>query len=159
MNKNLTITRASRLGLAAAAVAVAAGSMLGAGVAPAHAGPTLGCIPAPSITIHDEAGWELNGSVVPTVSLSKKACWLVKVHFATNDGTAKKSAGDYPGTSGDLVFQPGTTHLQLPVTIFDDGLGDSGETFSVNLSGPSGATIADSVGIMTILEGEPPTPG
>ena len=81
-----------------------------------------------------------------TVSLTGQAHTLdVAVHYATSNGTA--SAGpDYTATSGTLVFPVGTTSLPLPITVLGDVGFEPGETITVTLSNPTGATIGDGWG-------------
>ncbi len=157
MSKNATIKRASRLGLAAAALATA--TMLGASVAPAHAGLDDLCIPGPtpSIIPVDIVTYEDLGVEQMTVRLSRPACWQVTVHYATQGITATQ-AHDYKGTSGFVVFPPNSTIRTLPVTILDDPWVEQPEIVAVNSNAPFGATLPDKVGLMTILDGSP-TPG
>ena len=54
------------------------------------------------------------------------------------------------GQVGDLTFAAGTTQQFVDVTVNGDTTVESNETFFVNLSSPSGATIADGQGQGTI---------
>ena len=87
------------------------------------------------------------------VTLESASSGTVTVNYATADGTA--TAGeDYTATSGTLTFAPGETEKTVSVTIIDDTVEDSGETFRLVLSDPSGATLADSEAAGTILDTE-----
>ena len=65
----------------------------------------------------------------------------VTVRYRTADGTAT-AGSDYTATSGTVAFAAGETSKTVNVRILDDSVEDSGETFFVELSNPSGATIA-----------------
>jgi subtilisin-like proprotein convertase family protein len=61
------------------------------------------------------------------------------------------SAGaDYMSTAGTLTIPAGATSGNINVAINGDILVEAAETFTVNLSAPSGATIADGLGLGTI---------
>jgi len=158
MRENPNFKRASRLGITAA---VLAATLLGAGAAPAQARPGKLCNPGPtpSITINDDGGFEAAGTGELQVRLSNPACWTVKVHYSTSDMSATVGF-DYVQAQGDLVFSPGTTQKFIPLELFPDNKDEQPEeTFAVNLSSASGATIADNLGIMTIWEGDVVEPG
>ena len=87
------------------------------------------------------------------VTLENASTGTVTVNYATADGTAK-AGEDYTATSGTLTFAPGETEKTVSVTILDDTVEDSGETFRLVLSDPSGATLADSEAAGTILNAE-----
>jgi hypothetical protein len=110
--------------------------------------------PPPSLKINDvsitegKRGTKLMTFTVSLVGLTEK--W-VSVNYATADGTAKTSDHDYQATFGTLYFAPGQTTATFSVVIYGDSKKEPNETFSVNLSGASEATILDGVGIGTIL--------
>jgi hypothetical protein len=73
----------------------------------------------------------------------------VTVGYATANGTA--SAGsDYVAQSGTLTFAAGQTSRTIGVVVKGDRNAEPNETFTVRLSGPSGATIARATGVGTI---------
>src|SRR5512132_9069 len=72
------------------------------------------------------------------------------VNFATTDGTATVADGDYAPTSGTLSFLPGDTTKNVDVTVNGDTKHETGETFTVDLSGAVNASIADNQGVGTI---------
>ena len=80
----------------------------------------------------------------------------VQVTYATADDTANSSAGDYvPIDSTTLTFnlaagQADATQF-IQVTVNGDELEEAHETFSVDLSSPVGAFLADGQGVGTIL--------
>ena len=78
----------------------------------------------------------------------------VTVFWSTADGTAtggNNKNSDYRTGSGTLTFNPGQTSLTVTVRVIGDRKSEPNETFSVNLSGATNATIADAQGLGTIL--------
>src|SRR6185295_15045037 len=73
----------------------------------------------------------------------------VTVNWATADGTANQPS-DYTQGSAALTFNPGETTKTVTVTVNGDTLFEANETFFVNLSGASGATVTDNQGLGTI---------
>jgi probable HAF family extracellular repeat protein len=80
-----------------------------------------------------------------TVSLSTATTVAVSVTFATANGSAI-AGEDYNAVSGTLVFNAGETTKTIVVDVIGDRKRESDESFSVNLSGASGATILDASG-------------
>ncbi len=73
------------------------------------------------------------------------------VAYSTANGTATAGA-DYMAASGTVTFAAGETSKMVHVDIAGDVLAEGNETFTVNLSAPTGATIADGTAIGTILD-------
>ncbi|XP_074662888.1 sodium/calcium exchanger 1-like [Tubulanus polymorphus] len=57
----------------------------------------------------------------------------VYVDYKTEDGTAN-AGSDYEFAEGSIVFYPGETHKQFPITIIDDEIFEEDEHFYVRLS-------------------------
>jgi hypothetical protein len=89
-----------------------------------------------------------------TATLSAPSGQVVTVAYASADGTAV-APGDYQAVSGSLVFTPGQTSQTVTVPVNGDLLGEANETFTVNLSNPSDATIVDGQGVDVILNDDP----
>jgi hypothetical protein len=85
------------------------------------------------------------------VALSSASEETVSVEYATADGTALVSGGDYYAASGVVTFQPGDTTATIAVNVRGDRKREPDETFFVNLGNPIGAAFADDEGIGTIL--------
>ncbi|MFO1351110.1 MAG: Calx-beta domain-containing protein [Gammaproteobacteria bacterium] len=85
-----------------------------------------------------------------TVTLSNPSVNTVTVNYATANGTAS-AASDYTATSSVLTFIAGQTSKTISVTVHGDTMVEANETFTVNLSGAVGATIADAQGLGTII--------
>jgi Ca2+-binding RTX toxin-like protein len=90
------------------------------------------------------------------VTLSQASSATVTVNFATANGTAVAGA-DYTATSGTITFVPGDVSEPIPVSILGDALDELDETFSINLSGASGATVNDGQAVATITDDDPLT--
>jgi chitinase len=102
----------------------------------------------PSISISDVTMAEGNGgsqAAVFVVTLSAPSANQVTVGYATADGKAR-TPSDYQGVTGSLVYAPGEVSKTISVTVYGDTLSEREENFFVNLSGASGATIADAQG-------------
>ncbi|HEX7155181.1 MAG TPA: Calx-beta domain-containing protein [Thermoanaerobaculia bacterium] len=108
----------------------------------------------PAITIDDVAvveGDAGTSSAVFTVSLSGTSAVPVSVAWSVSAGTATPG-GDVELGSASLLFPAGETEATIVVTLHGDTLIENNETFFVNLSGPSNATLADAQGSGTIAD-------
>ena len=88
-----------------------------------------------------------------TVSMSGSNTLGASVSYATADGsTNPATAGsDYVATSGTLTWAAGDTSSQtISVTVNGDTTVEPDETFYVNLSSPTNATLSKSQGVGTI---------
>ena len=74
------------------------------------------------------------------------------VQYATVDGTAT-AASDFTGIAATtLSFAAGETAKTVTVNVSGDNVAEPRETFSIKLSSPSGATIADDTGLATVFD-------
>src|SRR5262249_54490756 len=89
-----------------------------------------------------------------TVTLSAPSALPVTVKYATANGTAT-AGGDYQSRSGTLTIPARPTTGTITVPVVGDRLPEPDETFFVNLSGASNATIADAQAMGTIADDEP----
>jgi ribosomal protein L35AE/L33A/disulfide oxidoreductase YuzD len=113
--------------------------------------------PLPALSIGNATVTEGASGIVNatfTVTLSPLSGRQVTVHYATADGTAG-APGDYTATSGDLTFASGDTSETITVPVKGDLLDEDNETFTVELSNPGNATIADAEGTGTITDDDP----
>ena len=111
----------------------------------------------PSLRIGDVTVTEGNTGTVAatfTVTLSAASTETITVAYATANGTAT-AGSDYQAASGTLTFAPGETSKTITVLVNGDRLAEPNETFVVNLSSPTNATIADGQGVGTIVDDEP----
>ncbi len=118
-----------------------------AAVAPIVVNPVVD----PSISINDVTVNEAAGTMTFTVTLDQPTTATVSVNFATTPGSAV-SPEDFTSVVGSLTFAPGVTTQVVTVNIKNDGIYEGSETFNVNLSTPTNATIGDGVGIGTIKD-------
>ena len=110
----------------------------------------LGFSVVPELSVADAEGTETADLAIAfTVTLAPAAAGQVTVNYATADGTATAPA-DYTSTSSMLTFEPGQTSKTIEVLIVDDDEEDNGETFTLTLSDPSGAVLADAGATGTI---------
>ena len=109
--------------------------------------------PPPTISINDVSSSEGNAGTTSftfTVTLSNQSSQAVAVNFQTANGTATVAGSDYATASGTVTFAPLDTSETVTVQVNGDALFESDETFLVNLSGSTGAAVADSQGQGTI---------
>jgi hypothetical protein len=108
----------------------------------------------PAFTVSDASGNEGNSgttTLVFTVSLTPASGTTARVNYATADGTATLADNDYESAAGTLEFTPGQTSKTVSVTVNGDTQDEPNETFTLQLSSPQGATIADGSATGTIL--------
>jgi hypothetical protein len=91
------------------------------------------------------------------VTLSTPSKRTVSVAFATADGSAVASS-DYAASSGTITFAPGETSTTVDVAITGDIDVEADETFTIALSRPANATVADGSAIGTIQNEDRPRP-
>ncbi len=114
----------------------------------------------PTISINDVAVTEGDAgtiSAVFTVGLSNASYQTITVKYATANGTAT-APGDYTALPlATLTFSPGTLTQTITVQVIGDtNYEPPSETFFVNLSSPTNATIADGQGLGTITNDDCP---
>jgi hypothetical protein len=113
--------------------------------------------PPPSVRIDDVTVREGNtgtASAAFTVTLSQATGADVTVHYATADITAT-AGSDYVSALGTVTIPAGQTSKTFTIAVKGDRLPEPTETFAVNLSAPTNATIADGQAIGTIVDNEP----
>jgi hypothetical protein len=117
---------------------------------------------APTISINDTSVTEGDSGTTNAtfnVTLSAVSGQQVTVNYATADSTATVGT-DYQSTSGTLTFNPGQTTQTITVLVNGDTTFEQNETFFVNLTTPTNATILDNQGVGTITNDDaaPPVP-
>ncbi len=108
---------------------------------------------APSIIINDVSVNEGAGTATFTVTLSAASGLPVTVDYNTSNGTAI-AGSDYSAVNGTLTFSPGVVTQTITVPITNDIMLENNETFNVNLLNPTNATIADNLGVGTIIDND-----
>jgi uncharacterized repeat protein (TIGR01451 family) len=112
----------------------------------------------PAVSIDSVSQNEGNSGTTPfafTVSLSNPSSQTVTVNYTTADGTASVADSDYTAAGGTLTFAPGVLTQPITVNVNGDTKFESNETFTVNLTGPSNATLGTSSGTGTIQNDDP----
>ena len=110
---------------------------------------------APAVSVGDTTVAEDGGSATVHVRLDGPSARTVTVDYATAPGSASAGA-DYTTTGGTVTFAPGETSTTVSIPIVDDDLEESPpETFTVELSNPHEATIADGSGVVSIADNDP----
>ena len=103
--------------------------------------------------------WEVAedaGPVTLTVLLSHAMESEVRVPWTTVAATATATAGeDFGAGAGTLTFDPGERTRQFVVTITDDALDESRETFHVDLGTPHNAVLGVERGTVAITDDDP----
>src|SRR6185369_14102228 len=89
-----------------------------------------------------------------TVTLLYASNVDVTVHYDTADITAA-AGSDYTAASGDVLIPACQTSRTFTVAVKGDRLAEPTETFAVNLSAATNATIDDGQGVGAILDNEP----
>jgi Ca2+-binding RTX toxin-like protein len=120
--------------------------------------------PAPNISIENITITEGNAGTTNatfTVSLNVASGQIITVDYATADDSA--TAGeDYTTTIGTLTFAAGETTQTITVPVLGDTTDEADETFFINLTNPTNATITTNQGIATITDDDttvsPPPP-
>ena len=106
--------------------------------------------PLPNLAIGDTEARE--GDMAEfLVRLRPSSDETVAVSFRTVDGTAVAGI-DYTSTMGTLRFEPGETSATIAVSTLTDEMAEGPERFTLELSDPVGATVADGTGVGTITD-------
>jgi hypothetical protein len=111
----------------------------------------------PSVRLNDLTVTEGNTGTVNatfTLTLSAASTVNVTVHYGRADITAMADS-DYTAASGTVTILAGQLSRTFTVVVLGDRVPEPTETFAVNLSAATNATIGDGQGIGTILDNEP----
>jgi uncharacterized repeat protein (TIGR01451 family) len=113
--------------------------------------------PTPTLAIGDLAQFEDDAgtpTMTFTVTLTGATDLPASVNYTTNNRAAS-SVDDYVTAAGTLNFTPGDTSETIAVTINGDVTAEGDEDFVVDLSAPTGATIADNQALGVIRNDDP----
>ena len=114
----------------------------------------------PAVFVRDASIAEGNSgtkSLSVRVELSASSTVPIQVSYTTAGGTAQ-SGGDFHSTTGTLTFAPGGKVLSITVPIIGDAQYESDETFSVNVTTATGATVGDGSATCTITNDDKAPP-
>jgi uncharacterized delta-60 repeat protein len=93
---------------------------------------------------------ESSGSAVLTLSRSNGSAGTASITYTTANGTAT-AGNDYLASTGTVTWADGdATDKKILIPIRPDAISDSGETFTVTLSNPSGAALVSTQATATI---------
>lgn len=113
---------------------------------------------APGASVHDVT--VLEGSAGTTVvevpvTLSWPSTSPVTVTLDTTPGSAAEG-DDFAPAGAELTFAPGETSKTLEIDVVGDQRFEPSEKFSVGLTSPVGATVADASAIVTLIDDDDP---
>lgn len=115
----------------------------------------------PSASIDSPAAEEGDtgtAAVTFTISLSAAAPAAGSIRFATADGAAV-AGEDYVAAQDTVAFAAGDTSMTIDVEVIGDELDESNESFTLQLSDASGATLATATTQATIEDDDGPVSG
>ena len=113
----------------------------------------------PALSINDAFGTE-GGDVVFTVTASSPSEKAVSVLYTTSlTGSGDRAeSGDFTAISSAATLSLTSSTGSITISTTEDTTDENDETFTVTLSGPTNATLSDSIGEGTIRDDdEPPT--
>ncbi|MEO1997116.1 MAG: Calx-beta domain-containing protein, partial [Planctomycetaceae bacterium] len=109
--------------------------------------------PLPIVSAGDATVTE-GGVASLTLTLSAVSDADVTVSYATSNGSAVDGL-DYTGVStGSATIAAGTLTTTVTVSTTDDALDENSETFNVDLTGATNATVGDGRGVVTIEDND-----
>ena len=145
--------------------AVATGTITDVGepAAPPGRGPPAPRPRLPEIRIADGVAFEGDGTLRFPVTLTPGSYRTVTVDYATEGGTAG-AGSDFESTGGTLSWTPhapgealaAKENRYISVPILQDGDEEFDETFTVRLTGPANATLADATATGTVVDDDGP---
>ena len=103
----------------------------------------------PRLSVADVSVDEDDGPAVFKVALSNASSQAVTVSYTTADGTATNPADYAPDLVRTLTIPASATEGEISVFIADDDLDEGDEDFTLTLSNPVNAVIADGAGTAT----------
>lgn len=117
--------------------------------------------PQPTISIaassfRTEGAASTAGNASFEVRLSNPSYQTITVAYATANGAAT-AGSDYTATSGSLTFNPGETTKTINVEVIGDNTDELNETFLVNLTSPTNATLGLAQSTGTIVDDDGPS--
>jgi hypothetical protein len=122
--------------------------------------PALGAVPTmnasaatlPSVSVGDVSISEgTGGTVTAMFTLTQDKRGKSTITYKTANGTATAPA-DYFARSGTVRFAGKKLSRTVAITVISDAIDEPDETFSLELTGAKGATIADGEGTATIVD-------
>ena len=106
---------------------------------------------ADTVVVEGKDVWQIAEVIV---SLDAPSTKPVIVNYSTRNGTAR-AGSDYSAVTGKLTFASGETSKSIIVPIPSDSTSEGRESFFFNLKSAKNAKIADSRGVVTIVDDRP----
>ena len=110
----------------------------------------------PSFAVSDVTRNEAAGTMTFTITKSGTTELLATVNYATADGTATAGnvaqGADYQAANGTLSFAANETSKTVTINIGNNNVFEGTETFNLNLSAATNASISDATGVGTIKD-------
>ena len=107
--------------------------------------------PAAAFTASGSHVSETCGQSDVTVALTNSSSSTIAVDYQVTGGSATRDQ-DYILADGTLIFAPGETSQQIPITILDDATPEGDETIELSLGSPTNAYLGPEIThIMTIV--------
>jgi uncharacterized repeat protein (TIGR03803 family) len=110
-----------------------------------------------TLTISDTTVNETAGFAPVKICLSQPANQPVSFQYAAVNGSAF-AGPDYTNASGTITIPAGQTCVSISIQIKDDATAEPAEEFSIRLSNVINAEVGDSIGIIGIVDNDPPGP-
>ena len=104
----------------------------------------------PTVSVSDLLLDEAQGAARFLVTLDRPSTSTVSLRYTTRDGSAL-AGSDFTAATGMLHFQPGQTARTVDVSLIDDLLAELDESFRLEVSDLSGATVRDADGTARIF--------
>ena len=114
--------------------------------------------PLPIVSVESKTVTEGNsGTQVMTIqmSLNQASSFPVSAHYQTK-GISAGAGTDFVSATGVLTIPPGAISGTITVQVTGDILDEDDETFSIELSSPTNATLSSVLGIITIIDNDLP---
>lgn len=114
---------------------------------------------SPSVSINDVTRFEGSSNsrgFAFAITLSNPFTEAVSVNYATADGSAI-AGSDYIARAGSVTFNPGETSKRIRIRVIPDGTAEATETFTVQLSDPTNASLQRASGVGTIVNDDLPS--
>jgi uncharacterized delta-60 repeat protein len=107
--------------------------------------PGLPALSINNVPATNEGSATAPNSATFTVTLSNAFPQTVTVNYQTSDGSGT-AGSDYSARTGTLTFAPGEVSKAVRVNFIGDSVAEANETFFLNLSSPTNATLTNSRG-------------
>ena len=95
-------------------------------------------------------GYETDGTIPITVTLSASAALTATVDYTTSPGSAQPGT-DYTAINGTLTFSPGVASQTVNLPLLDNPLGQADQTLTATLSNPVNASLGVTTSALVVI--------